>query len=63
MESCLVSLGPCVEEADLVSSCDLQMPAMPDVFSEFMACAGTDHKAFTEGSHFWLLTIKGQHRK
>lgn len=29
MESCLVSLGPCVEEAELVSSCDLQMPAMP----------------------------------
>lgn len=26
------SLGPCVEEAELISSCDLQMLAMPDVF-------------------------------
>ena len=25
------SLGPCVEEAELTSSCDLQMPAVPDV--------------------------------
>lgn len=48
MESCLVSLGPCVEEAELVSSCDLQMLAMPDVFPECMACSGTDHRAFTE---------------
>lgn len=44
----LVSLGPCVEEAELVSSCDLQMLAMPDVFPECMACSGTDHRAFTE---------------
>lgn len=26
------SLGPCVEEAELISSCYLQMLAMPDVF-------------------------------
>lgn len=62
MESCLVSLGPCVEEAELVSSCDLQMLAMPDIFPECMACSGTDPRAFTERSHFWLLTTKGQRR-
>lgn len=31
MESCLVSLGPCVEETELDSCCDLQMLAMPGV--------------------------------
>lgn len=51
-----------MEEAELVSSCDLQMLAMPDVFPECMACSGTDHRAFTKRSHFWLLTTKGQHR-
>lgn len=44
MESCLVSLGPCVEEAELVSSCDLQMLAMPVCLSAWRALRqSTEH--------------------